>query len=125
MPDPGGARYLRLPPRPCTYPGCAALVSSGSRCEQHRAKPWATTTTSSTARGYGARWRRQRAAQLMRHPYCESCGAVATEVDHIVPLADGGASSPLNLRSLCTRCHASRTGRQQARRLSSSLGARG
>jgi hypothetical protein len=47
---------------------------------------------------------------------CVLCGNRATEVDHIVELADGGSFfDPSNLRSLCTTCHKAKT--MEARRL--------
>ena len=47
---------------------------------------------------------------LAVQPRCQGCGAVATEVDHITPLADGGAElDPANLQSLCQSCHAAKT----------------
>lgn len=30
------------------------------------------------------------------------------DIDHIVPLAEGGTSDMTNLRTLCTTCHAKR-----------------
>ena len=67
---------------------------------------------SSSARGYGAMWQRARIMQLHAEPLCRHCmerdGRVttATQVDHIVPLVDGGARlDPANFQSLCTPCH--------------------
>jgi 5-methylcytosine-specific restriction protein A len=37
---------------------------------------------------------------------CARCGALASEVDHVVPCELGGRDDPANLRSLCSRCHA-------------------
>ena len=43
---------------------------------------------------------------------CETCGgyfaAMGIEIDHIVPLADGGTDSESNIRPLCLNCHAKR-----------------
>lgn|SRR5271157_2661651 len=53
---------------------------------------------------------------------CVLCGARATDVDHIVELADGGCfHDPANLRSLCDSCHkvktaASRTARAERKK---------
>ncbi len=64
----------------------------------------------STQRGYGRRWRKVRLIQLRREPLCRRCGELATEVDHIVPIAKGGAMSDLaNLQALCKRCHSRKT----------------
>jgi len=57
------------------------------------------------------RWRRIREEQLHREPLCrlhQEQGEIveAREVDHIQPLAEGGAfDDPQNLRSLCSACH--------------------
>jgi len=73
---------------------------------------------SATRRGYGETWRRYRRWYLDQHPVCKLCGKGATEVDHIRPLAHGGAKYELdNLQSLCKSCHsrktsAEKTGRQ-------------
>ncbi len=39
---------------------------------------------------------------------CALCPRGAEEVDHIVPVAEGGSDNLSNLRSLCHNCHASR-----------------
>ena len=57
------------------------------------------------------RWRTGRAAVLKRdHFECQikrvGCKVVATEVDHIVALSDGGAElDPSNLRASCKSCN--------------------
>lgn len=57
----------------------------------------------------GSGWARQRlrALILKRDGYrCRQCGAGGRlEIDHIVPLAQGGSSAPANLRALCPTCH--------------------
>lgn len=54
-------------------------------------------------------WRRLRAAVLERDDYrCQTpdCPATATEVHHVVPVAQGGAMFDVaNLVSLCRACH--------------------
>lgn len=49
---------------------------------------------------------------------CEAAGKVeaATVVDHIVPLALGGADEDANCRALCDECHRKRTAEQFGRR---------
>jgi 5-methylcytosine-specific restriction protein A len=51
-----------------------------------------------------------RAALFQRCPLCEECkrqGRVtaATQRDHIVPLAEGGADDETNEQALCDDCH--------------------
>ncbi len=60
------------------------------------------------------RWQKVRGAQLAAYPACKDPYDVhgtrleaASQVDHIVPLAQGGARlARNNLQSLCTACHA-------------------
>jgi 5-methylcytosine-specific restriction endonuclease McrA len=63
-----------------------------------------------------AAWRRARAAQLARQPWCSTCPATTDlTVDHIIPLAQGGTDDPSNLRTLCRRCNGRRAQRDQMR----------
>ncbi|MGH6897290.1 MAG: HNH endonuclease [Geminicoccaceae bacterium] len=68
------------------------------------------------AGGSTRRWRTLRTAHLRREPWCRLCAirgqqTRATEVDHVIPLARGGALyDPANLRSLCQGCHVERHG---------------
>jgi len=67
-------------------------------------------------------WKRLRAQQLRREPLCAMCfergiTRPAVDVDHIVPLADGGEPWSFdNLRSLCHEDHARVTRAAQAGR---------
>lgn len=62
-------------------------------------------------------WRALRAEVLADAGHrCQLCGAVASEVDHIVPRAAGGSHGKANLRALCSACHGSVTGRYGGRR---------
>lgn len=66
-------------------------------------------------------WRRVRRVVLARDGRrCRvrllGCRGVANEVDHIVPVADGGARlDPANLRASCGWCNKHRTGAGVAR----------
>ncbi|WP_210188512.1 HNH endonuclease signature motif containing protein [Bradyrhizobium sp. Gha] len=64
-------------------------------------------------------WLQIRKRQLARQPLCESCSDIepATEVDHIVPITQGGAKrDPANLQSLCRSCHSEKTNAERAGR---------
>lgn len=67
------------------------------------------------ARGYGSRWVKLRRQALLRDDFlCQHCLLIgnhtaATDVDHIIPKADGGADSMTNLQSLCRSCHSEKT----------------
>lgn len=52
----------------------------------------------------------QRTTALTRDNHtCRHCAAPATEVDHIINLAQGGTHHPDNLQTLCTPCHRRKT----------------
>lgn len=118
------------PPTSCRKPGCRGLVRDGvcSVCgplrraadqahDAHRGKP--------AERGYDARWRHLREAFIRSHPYCVMCereGIVtqADDIDHIVPIADGGrALDENNLQALCRAHHNEKTRRDTQRRKTS------
>ena len=69
---------------------------------------------SAHSRGYGVNWRRLREVVLDAEPLCRHCmerGKLtpAAEVDHIMPLRDGGKNDRENLQSLCGPCHDEKT----------------
>lgn len=61
------------------------------------------------------RWQKIRRMVLLREPFCRSCmkrGRLvpAVQVDHIVPLEDGGATyDESNLQPLCRSCHSAKS----------------
>lgn len=65
---------------------------------------------SPSQRGYDGAWQRIRLVILKRDEYrCYWCGAVADQVDHVIPLAFGGPRlEPTNLVASCRRCNARR-----------------
>lgn len=67
-------------------------------------------------RGYDGLWQKVRRVQLGREPICRACKRqMATCVDHIIPLSQGGERLDYqNLQSLCRGCHAAKTGRERA-----------
>jgi 5-methylcytosine-specific restriction protein A len=102
--------------RPCTKPGCPALVrGSSSRCPAHERERDAARGTSSE-RGYGADWQAARRAFLAEHPSCVACASdgksvASAIVDHIVP-HKGDATlfwDRSNWRAICKRHHDSGT----------------
>lgn len=102
----------------CRHPGCGKLVDIAGYCDKHKqdATGWFRTSKgSSSARGYGGRWRLLRQQVLERDSYlCCECArdgrvAAASDVDHIVPKSQGGTDDLSNLQSLCPRCHRAKT----------------
>ena len=110
--------------RPCRAQGCRQLHRNrNGYCDAHaqvaaeKAKAWATRKGS----GRGGRpWRRKRDQVLERDGHlcqCDDCrkaGRIreATEVDHIVPLAQGGTDHPDNLAAINHDCHKTKTLRE-------------
>ncbi|MBW3608711.1 MAG: HNH endonuclease [Actinobacteria bacterium] len=77
---------------------CGHLIATGSYCARCRPRNGSTRA-----------WRQTRSMVLYRDASrCQLCNRAAVEVDHIVPVAEGGSDRPSNLRSLCRDCHASR-----------------
>ncbi len=100
--------------RPCTQPGCRALVRGGvGRCPEHPYAPRPATSGSKDPFYSSSRWRAARRCYLVKHPFC-SCGAKATVVDHILARAVRPdlewVSS--NWQALCHPCHARKSATQ-------------
>ncbi len=92
--------------RPCTYPGCSTLTRTG-RCSKH--PPTDHRKAQRNAR-YDARYTRIRNRYIAENPVCElqQCcnGDPATEVDHIIAIANGGdVHDTDNMQSVCRPCH--------------------
>ena len=73
------------------------------------------------------RWRITRRRKLKLDPVCQSCGTeLATEVDHVTALEDGGKPYSLaNLSSLCATCHGAKTAAEVRARTYADHGGRG
>lgn len=84
----------------------------------------ATVKTLSIERTRGSAWMATRERILRRDMGLCQCGAckllpaprIAHQVDHIVPLADGGADADHNLQALNVDCHALKTAAENAAR---------
>lgn len=97
-------------PKPCTHPGCGVLVRDGTgRCARHPRPAWAQKPVA-TKRITGRRLQAMRASLFQRNPLCVECQrlgrvTLATQRDHIVPLAEGGTDDEGNEQGLCYACH--------------------
>jgi len=68
-------------------------------------------------RGYGTAWDKLRIRVLKRDCYlcqcqrCKASGAIrpASQVDHVVPKAQGGTDDPANLQAINGECHRIKT----------------
>jgi len=107
-----GAIYfsvMQSAPKPCGHPGCGVLVRDGTnRCPKHIKVAWSKPVT--TKRVTGRKLQALRSELFARNPLCVTCDAqgrvsLATQRDHIVPLAEGGADDDSNVQGLCEECH--------------------
>lgn len=104
----------------CAYPGCGE-VTRNHFCEGHtpQAGGGDDRRGSSASRGYGSNWRKLRRIKLNQDPVCADPDGrhpgqvvAAMQVDHIIPLAQGGTNAMDNLQSLCYSCHSHKTATQ-------------
>lgn len=58
---------------------------------------------------YRIGWNAKARRFLALNPFCVSCGAPATDADHVIPRIAGGHDGWDNLQPLCHRCHSRRT----------------
>lgn len=107
-------------PRPCTHPGCGVLVRDGSgRCAKHPKPQW-SKPANATKRITGRKLQAMRADLFARDPLCAECKrqgrvTLATQRDHIKPLAEGGADTDDNVQGLCAPCHDAKSKTEAAR----------
>ena len=97
----------------CRSPGCPQLTRGGM-CARHQKEYEASLPRQAARHAYPPNWEALRAAVLMMRPYCK-CGRPAREVDHIVPLSQGGTNDLSNLEGRCKPCHSRKTAGDKAR----------
>ena len=104
-------------PTRCLVPGCRRFAEQRGRCAEHYV-PW--ESPSANTRTLSGRQRAAfRSEVLDRSPVCQwpGCTAPASEADHIVPIADGGARTDLaNGQALCEPHHDLKTRLENAER---------
>jgi 5-methylcytosine-specific restriction protein A len=105
--------------KPCGQIGCRVLVERGQRyCSEHERPAWQKTKP--VKRITGRRLQAMRARLFARDPLCVECRALgvsrpATQRDHIIPLAEGGADDESNEQGLCNEHHEAKTERESVR----------
>jgi 5-methylcytosine-specific restriction enzyme A len=83
------------------------VPSADSYCEAYKPRPWQTSPRRERRQvsGWEEQRRRQRVLAKFRGA-CHWCGHKgATEVEHVVPLAEGGPDSEANLAPIHAECH--------------------
>jgi len=105
----------KLPPKPCTKPGCREFSTKKGRCKDHQFNGGWKNEKTRYQRGYDNEWFRTRHRVLSRDEWkCQCClrmgiYAPANEVDHIVNKANGGDDDYSNLEAICKDCHKAKT----------------
>lgn len=114
-----------MPQRPnriCRLKGCGSLTrNANGYCDDHASEARAWATRQGSGRG-GRPWRRLRDQVMQRDNYlcqCDECKRLkrvrpADEVDHRIPLSQGGTDSLSNLSAINRDCHRAKTQREAA-----------
>ncbi|MER5883099.1 HNH endonuclease signature motif containing protein [Streptomyces sp. NPDC001941] len=95
----------------CLVRGCVQRTVRNGRCPEHAPpeRPWSRVSPRNQVRDAARRlWDRQvRPSALARDRFaCVRCGVRdGLEVDHIVPVAQGGTWTLDNAQTLCRSCH--------------------
>lgn len=98
----------------CRKLGCPEVGHyKNGYCEKHQtlAIGWHRKKFNASKFYSSGRWQKLRAWIIKRQPICMVCGMnVSEEVDHIIPLSQGGAEMDAdNLQGICKACHSSKT----------------
>ena len=111
--------------RVCLTRGCPNRIpilpgrKTPSRCAECRVRSWSNPPPANLY-AYDSGWQAVRKRVLegdgyqCQLNYADICLGRASQVDHIVQPEAGGGSDLANLRAVCVRCHARRTGQQGA-----------
>ncbi|CAN5794309.1 HNH endonuclease signature motif containing protein [soil metagenome] len=91
--------------------------SPESYCDEHRRKPWATSTRRQHVGLSGSAEQARAKRILERYLHCcHVCGGVdADQVDHVIPLAEGGPDDESNLFPIHAACHREKTAAEARR----------
>lgn len=105
-----------MPLSVCVEPGCPGFAAARGRCEQHASQRAAEAKARTKGVKYynTKRWKSLRRFVLRRDRYtCQECRRFGNEVDHIVPIVQGGEIwSEDNLQVLCKSCHSRKTAKE-------------
>ena len=102
-------------PKTCGQRLCGDPVTTDGRCANHQRPAWGGGRQA-TRTGSGWAWSKTRSQVLRRdRRTCQTCGAPATQVDHITPIAWGGSDDLTNLVAICADCHRVKTTRESRR----------
>lgn len=108
------------PPSRCTDPDCSEFATARGRCDEHQPVAWRGRDDKAARYGISSgRWRTlKRKVAARDRGCCYLCGAPPPddpddpghELDHVVPISEGGARQNLyNLGLACVACHAEKS----------------
>jgi 5-methylcytosine-specific restriction endonuclease McrA len=105
-----------MPTRLCSDPRCDQPQTYRGRCAQHARENERSIKRTGIKIYSTKRWSNTRRAVLFAQPLCAcGCGRIATDVDHIIPLSEGGDPwDRANLQGLAAACHSAKTRTEQA-----------
>jgi 5-methylcytosine-specific restriction protein A len=97
-------------PKICADPACYELVRGVRFCDAHRReRAWSGSGGSKRTNTHQHRARRKRVLErdghLCRIRYGDICLGEADQMDHVVPLGEGGADEDFNCIAACGPCH--------------------
>ena len=102
---------------PCSTKGCPTLTRQ-TFCEEHAPEPWAGSNRKEHLTISGSQVQKRRKRILEAYLYtCHVCGKQgADQVDHRVPLSEGGPDEDHNLAPIHAEpCHREKTAAEAAR----------
>lgn len=107
-----------MPLRLCLESSCGNEASYRGRCTSHT-RTNERATHPNKALYSSKRWQTTRRHVLHEHPLCQcpnpACTEIATDVDHITPIEQGGDPwARANLQALAASCHSRKTRQEQA-----------
>lgn len=90
----------------CPAPGCPNLMP----CPDHKPVAWQGHSGRHGRMRSGSREQRRARGVLLRDNLrCYLCGGIASLVDHVIPLSEGGPDTWENCRAICEPCHDEKT----------------
>jgi 5-methylcytosine-specific restriction protein A len=112
-------KHYKRPLKRCNEVGCDEKVSDNkySKCDAHRRDVYKSFNAHKDSEPWRGRkyWQQIRKVVITRDVICQTCKAngkvvPGCDVDHIVPVSEGGSKYNLdNLQLLCRSCHSQKT----------------
>lgn len=101
----------------CSHPGCANPPTYRGYCQFHSRVKERNINRAGKRIYSTKRWKVLRSRVLFEEPLCRVCGAIATDVDHVLAIENGGEHfSRDNCQPLCAHHHGQKTRREQMTR---------